>query len=217
MKILFLTKTTPWCREAAAYARGLEPETTVFAAETGTPFPVDPEAWTGDAVVSFLSPWIVPAALLDRTPGPNINFHPAPPQYPGSGCYNFALYDGVAAYGATCHLMEARPDTGAILASTRFPVFPEDTVASLKERTMDSMLTLFKDIFARLAAGETVSPNGERWARKPYLRRELDALCVITPDMDASEVGRRVRATHYPGYPGPHITLHGYTFVLKER
>jgi methionyl-tRNA formyltransferase len=143
-----------------------------------------------------------------------INFHPAPPEYPGIGCYNFALYDQVTGYGVTCHHMAKRVDTGKIIKVSRFPVFPTDTVDSLKERSMAYLLTLFYEIASLVIAEKPLPVSSETWVRKPYTRKELDALCRIVPDMTPKEVHRRVRATFYPGYPGPYVELADYKFKL---
>ena len=56
-------------------------------------FPEDIEWWKGDYIVSFLSPWVISNSLLNRAKKASINFHPAPPEYPGIGCTNFAIYE----------------------------------------------------------------------------------------------------------------------------
>ena len=57
-----------------------------------------------------------------------INFHPASPEYPGTGCNNFALYENAGEYGVTCHYMAPKADTGKIIKVKRFPVFANDDV-----------------------------------------------------------------------------------------
>jgi hypothetical protein len=42
-----------------------------------------------------------------------------------------------------------------------------------------------------------------QWTRRPFTSREIDALSICHEDMPEEEVRRRVRATYYPGYPGP--------------
>ncbi len=65
-------------------------------------------------IISFVSPWIIPENLLNSAQKAAINFHPGPPDYPGTGCYNFALYEGTKKYGVTAHHMEKKVDTGNI-------------------------------------------------------------------------------------------------------
>lgn len=165
-----------------------------------------------DLIVSYLSRWVVPAWVLERAPG--INFHPASPDYPGIGCTNFALYDEAAEYGATCHFMAPRVDTGAIVATRRFPVLPSDDVASLLARTYDYQLALFFDIMGRVLAGEPLEPSGETWTRKAYTRAEFNELGRIRMEMSDEEIARRVRATSF-GQWQPTIQRGRYTFKLE--
>jgi len=210
VKPILLTKTTPWCRAASEFFLALRPDAMVFAGENGDPMP---EALReASMIVSFLSPWIVPASALEACAGPAVNFHPAPPEYPGIGCYNFALYDAAPLYGATCHHMSPVPDTGRLVAVRRFPMYPVDTVSLLKERTMVHLLALFYEIAALLAQDAPLPECPETWARKPYLRRELDELGRVTPDMHPDEIRRRVAAMRFPGAPGAFLELAGVRF-----
>lgn len=213
-RILFLSKTNNWCESALEFAKSFPVDLDVYAGEPGNLFPVDPETWDYDCIVSFLSPWIIPPALLSRIPGPNINFHPAPPLYPGTGCYNLALYDEVSTYGATCHHMLAIPDTGKIIKTIFFPISADDSVKTLKEKTMMHMLTLFKSIFPLVANAQELPCSQEQWMRQPYRKKDLEALRLITPDMGPDEIRRRVRATAYPGFPGAYVELHGFRFAF---
>ena len=46
-----------------------------------------------DLLISYISTWIVPKAVLAKTKRWNINFHPGSLEYPGIGCFNFAIFD----------------------------------------------------------------------------------------------------------------------------
>lgn len=170
--------------------------------------------WEGDYLISYLSRWVVPDRLLKRAHIAAFNFHPGSPDYPGIGCLNFALYDEATEYGVTCHHMATRVDTGRIIAVKRFPVFPNDSVSSLLSRTHDMQLTLFYEILGILITHGELPVSEEKWTRKPYTRKEFNELGKITPNMEASEVARRVRATSFGIYQ-PTVEIAGYTFVLK--
>ena len=47
-------------------------------------------------------------------------------------------------------------------------------------------------------------------------RKELNALCEITPDMDEQEIKRRIRATSFPGMPGAYVILCGEKFLADK-
>jgi methionyl-tRNA formyltransferase len=190
-------------------------KTVYFLSEWGDPLPEDIDRWTGDYIISYLSRWIIPEHIIKKAKKAAVNFHPASPDYPGIGCNNFALYDNAAEYGVTCHHMHKSVDTGDIIAVKRFPIFPADDVASLLSRTYDFQLTLFYEIVGKIFKGEALPVSSEKWGRKPFSRKEFNELFKISPEMDAAEVERRVRATDYLQYK-PSTTIGGYTFELKN-
>ncbi|ARJ66541.1 hypothetical protein WV31_13115 [Magnetospirillum sp. ME-1] len=212
-EVILITKADKFSELATAIAR------TVFngrvrsiATSRLEPFPKALQNTRPRVLLSFLSPWILPKPLIEAADYA-INWHPASRDYPGIGCYNFALYEEVPEYGAICHFMAEKVDTGPIIEERRFPVFPSDSVETLKLRTMVTMLSMFHDTVCRLASGWVPKPGGLSWSRRPFTRRELNELTVIRPDMNENEVRRRIRATTYPGYPGPTIEIGGSVFT----
>ena len=214
-RILVLAKQRPGLSEVAEYLRSREPSTEVIVGASGDPFPERVLRWSGDVLVSYIAPWIVPQAALDRPKVAAINFHPGPPEYPGIGCTNFALYEGAARFGVTAHHMRAAVDTGDIIAAPRFDVLPDDTVKSLTDRCYARLASCLREVFDEYFRTGRFPSSPERWTRRPFRRKELDALCRVTPDMPPAEVARRVRATTYPGMPGAFVELAGYRFEFK--
>ena len=209
---LLLTKKDPWSERAAALGKALLGDALeIRSGANGDPFPADIGDGRLATVISFISPWIVPRTILDRAVVA-INFHPGSRDYPGIGCYNFALYDGAAEFGAVCHHMAEKVDTGAIIAERRFPLTAGETVESLKLRTMVVMLALYHDIVTMIASGGELPRASVSWSRAPFTRKQLNALTRITPDMSAEEIARRARATTYPRFPGPYVELGGVVF-----
>lgn len=200
-RVVLLSKTDRFSREAQRFARSLWPGTEIAEGKVGDPRP-ESLSRPGDVLISFLSPWIIAKEELDGF-DVAINFHPASTDYPGTGCYNFALYDEATEYGATCHHMLPKVDTGRVILERRFPVAAVDTVETLKLATMETLLGMFREIAGIVAHGEPLPQAATHWTRRPYLWREMEALKVLTDDMPDREVVRRVRATVYPGYPGP--------------
>jgi len=215
MKALLITKDNPPGRAAERMLREAGWEVEVAAA--GAPGQRLPErvlGWEGDFLVSFLAQWVLPEAVINRARVQAVNFHPGPPEYPGTGCYNFAIYDEAPAYGATCHVMAPRVDAGDILAVSRFPLLPEDSVATLRERTLDHLLRLLEAWLGAQVGGRPMAPCGERWARAATTRRQLEALGEITLGMDERDALRRIRAMHFPGFPGARLRVGGRIFAL---
>ena len=144
MKICFLTKIDkPGVNEAISLVKSVSTEIDVFHGSINDPFPSKAEKINYDLLVSYISPWIVPKKVLDRTIKWNINFHPGPPEYPGIGCFNFAIYDSATDYGATAHIMEPKVDIGEIIGVERFPITNQENVITLSNKTYESLLKLF--------------------------------------------------------------------------
>lgn len=215
-KILLLAKKTEWCDKAVQFLKDHWGENIVIVqGEVSDPFPSELYNWQGEIIISFLSPWIIPKAVLDLATKAAMNFHPAPPEYPGTGCYNFALYEDAKQYGVTCHYMKEKVDTGDIIATKYFPVVPEESVYSLKEKSMQALLDLLKEIVNILVADQPLPRSELHWTRMPFTRKQLNELCRITLDMDDAEARRRVRAAYFPGAPGPFIEFGGCKFEFK--
>lgn len=81
--------------------------------------------------------------LLDFA-GRIVNIHPSLlPAFPGRQAWVQAFEAGVAETGCTVHLIDAGIDTGPILAQTRVPVHPGDTVEDLRHRIQAAEHQLF--------------------------------------------------------------------------
>lgn len=213
--LLFLGKEgDPHCQRALDFCVQNFKNVTHALGVWKQPFPNEAANWQGDYIVSYLSRWVVPAALLQRAKKAAINFHPASPSYPGIGCNNFALYENAVEYGATCHHMEAKVDTGEIIAVKLFPVFPTDDVASLLSRTYDFQLALFYEVISEILQSKPLPRSDLKWTRAPYTRKEFDQLGRITPEMSREEIDRRIRACKFGSWR-PRIELQGHTFDLK--
>lgn len=149
----------------------------------------------GTRLVAFATGVIVPGAVLSILPGPAYNFHPGPPTYPGSHGVSFALYEGAERFGATAHVMTERVDEGPIVGVEWFDVPPATDRFGLEVEAYSALARLFLRLAAALATSDTPLPAiGERWSPRKTTKREYEAMCRITTDMDAAEQARRRRA-----------------------
>lgn len=213
--LLFLGKADDAdCARALDFCQRNFAPLTACLGRWGDPLPEGARSWHGDYIISYLSRWVVPAEILERAGRAAVNFHPASPDYPGIGCNNFALYEGATHYGVTCHHMAAKVDSGPIIAVRRFPVLPEDDVATLLERTYANQLALFFEIADMMAEGEALPKSVETWTRPPFTRKQFEELFRITPEMPAVEIARRIRAVSY-GQFQPYLEIGGYRFEYK--
>lgn len=209
---LFAKKNKPDAAEVIKYLKKHFMDVSVFLGLRGDDFPRKAFDEHYDIVISYLSPWIIPAGVLHKTSKWNMNFHPGPPEYPGIGCFNFAIYNNETVYGVTAHLMNERVDTGKIIAVERFALLESDGVYSLSIKSYAYMLSLFFRIVDYVLEHRAIPESEEQWGRKPYTRKELEELCRITSDMAEDEVKRRIRATDYPGMPTAYIETFGTRF-----
>tara|TARA_X000000950_G_C13807260_1_gene616122 strand:- start:424 stop:1119 length:696 start_codon:yes stop_codon:yes gene_type:complete len=169
--------------------------------------------------ISFRSLIVLTQAELDAV-ALAVNFHPAPPEYPGVGGYNFAIYEQAREYGVTLHLMSAKVDSGSIISVKRFPIQPDVTVAELKDRANVEMLKMLdKFIKDLLLLGEDgllklISNQIEVWNENTISRKKLNDLCTVSLNLSAEEIKKRLRACHYPPKYGLDVVINGKTYNL---
>ena len=198
LKILFIGKMDdPYSRVAADFVELHFKDPLIIFSKRGDPIPSELNDWEGDLLISYLSQWIIPQHLLENAAMAAINLHPGPPEYPGIGCTNFAIYNGEKVYGVTCHHMFSKVDCGPVVAVRRFPVFETDTVFSVTQRCYIEILHLFLELISGVLEARELPASKEYWKRKPFTRKDLNKLCELTPEMSQEEVDRRIRATTY--------------------
>jgi len=213
MKICFLTKKDkPGVKEAITFTKSLDANIDVFYGDVMDSFPKRIRQENYDFIISYLSPWIVPKDVLGKTTMWNINFHPGPPEYPGIGCFNFAIYESSENFGTTAHLMNPDVDTGKIIGVKRFPMTNKETVEILSNKTYDVQLSLYTEVMDYIITNNELPKCDEQWKRKPFKRSELEELASINLNMSKQELGERIRATYYSGKPAPFVEIHGYRF-----
>jgi methionyl-tRNA formyltransferase len=181
-------------------------------AKPGERYPDSLNDWEGDYLLSYLCPWPLPGKLLNRAKMGAINFHPGPPDYPGTGCTNFAIYNQESVYGVTCHFMVPAVDSGRIIDVKRFAILENDTVYSLTQRCYAYMLVQFYEIMTCIQKAEPLPICDETWTRPAYQRKELNDLKKLDLSMSDDEIKRRIKASAYPGTPGAYFTIAGEIF-----
>ena len=148
-------------------------------------------------MISFISSWVFPKQLLNNAAYAAINFHPGSPEYPGTGCTNFAIYNGEKEYGVTCHHMKATVDTGDIITGKTFSVKRKRFVYDVTQHCYQLIEEMFYEIMDCILQGKPLPLSDEKWKRKPYTRKQLNEFCEIKPDMSEEEIEKRIKATTY--------------------
>ncbi len=219
MKILLFTKPTFWGNIIINFIKQNFSNNLIITGDWGEKIPDIVYNWEGDYIISFLSPWILPQKILNKVKIAAINFHPSPPKYPGIGCYNYAIYDAVKEYGATCHHMLKQVDSGQIIAVKKFPLYGNETVLTLKEKTMTHLTELFYKIIDIILKEEDLPVSNENWERKAYTRKEFQEFCKLDLTMSEEELSKKLRAVYFPGaldYPNIEIKKNKF-FLIKAQ
>ena len=170
-----------------------------------------------DILISYISDKIIPSVILKKTKLININFHPGPPEYPGFGCYNFALYQNSKIYGCTAHIMRKKVDTGEILDVRRFKMPERCDVSNLIKKTHKETFKQFKIVMNKIISKKKIIISKEKWTRKPFRKKDLEELCKINFNMSAAEIKKRVNATFYPNKPSAYLKLKGLIFEYNPK
>ena len=210
MKICFLTKKEKYgVKEAISFTKKTFGDVDIFYEEHSIKFPEKIKDINYDIIISYMSPWIVPEAVLHKTKKWNINFHPGPPAYPGIGCFNFALYNSAKQFGTTAHIMNSKVDTGKIIGVKRFSMRGIKNVYELSMQTYIHQLELYRYIIDFISENHKLPISKEKWKRKPYTRNELEKLATIDIHLSKEENDNKIRSTYYPGKPAPFIKFQG--------
>jgi methionyl-tRNA formyltransferase len=165
-------------------------------------------------LIAFVTPEIVPAAVLDQLGYGAINFHPGPPNYPGWAPAHFALYDQATEFGVTVHVMVEQVDAGPIVDLALFPVPADISVLGLEGLAYAHLAQLFWRMARSLATDAALPPPlAAAWGSRKYSRRVYREICEIPLDIPRDELVRRVRVfggNHFG--MSPTIHLHGIEF-----
>ncbi len=162
-------------------------------------------------VFNFLSSKVLKGPLLKFK---NVNFHPAPPEWPGRGSASLALFYNSKHYGATAHIMDYSVDSGVILFVKRFPISPNEPCEDVFRRGELACLGLFKKVIKYIAKHKGLPAGcGEKWGRKPGTKQEFQKWLILDPK-NKKEFIKKIKAARHSRFPGPYVMVHGYKFGL---
>jgi methionyl-tRNA formyltransferase len=171
-----------------------------------------------DLLVSVHNPDILPERLL-RMATLAINYHPAPlPRFAGLNPFSWALLHGETRYGVTWHVLTPKIDAGDVIAQAHFPVEASWNVVELIRRCTAPGCQLFRDLLAKIAAGErTFHPQD--LTQRSYFSGKMKPFGGRFPfSAPHSTLVNLQRATSY--FPGPNpfcmprVTVKGNAFEL---
>ncbi|MFC1606539.1 formyltransferase family protein [Candidatus Latescibacterota bacterium] len=170
-----------------------------------------------DYLFNFLSPVILKKGTLYQIEIASVNFHPAPPEWPGIGSASYALYENDETFGVTSHIITEDIDAGRIIRVKRFPIFPDDTCDRIFDRSLNYSLYLYYEILAEISSTGKIPMSDDTWKRKAISRKQFEKWMTLDSSASPEEVMRKIRACHHNLFPGPRIEIAGHTFELPPR
>lgn len=146
-------------------------------------------------LIAFSTQIIVPPDVLRALAYNAYNFHPGPPDYPGSKPSAFAVLGGAPRFGVTLHRMADRVDSGPIVATRLFPVAPDAHARDLATEAYGTMARLALELAKDLAAIDRPLPESDTcWSGRKRRMAEYEALRRIPRGLSPDETARRFRA-----------------------
>ena len=213
MNIAFLSKKNKFgVEDAIKFLKIYDNNIDIYYGINGSAIPKKLYKKKYDIIISYINPWVLPKEILSKTKLYNINFHPGSIEYPGIGCFNFALYNKCKNFGATAHLMSEKVDSGKIIMTKNFKCFKKDTIDTLSIKTYKSLLIIFKKLIKYFFENNSIPESKLRWKRLPYTRKELNHLARLDIKMNKNEFNRRLKATFYSKFESPEIIIYGNKF-----
>lgn len=145
-----------------------------------------------------------------------VNLHAGKlPDYRGGSPMNWAIINGETEGTATVHYATERIDAGGVLAERTFSITQEDTIADVRDRTLEMFPEMLVDVVDQIEAGiqkvrEFDVADGTYWcSRLPQDGR------INWDHMTATDIYNFVRALTHP-YPGAFTTYRGERLSVWE-
>lgn len=136
------------------------------------------------------------------------------PRYRGRSPVNWVLVHGERETGVTLHHMEARPDTGDIVAQRAVPITDDDTALTLNRKLGEAAGALLRETFPQLVAGTAPRiPQDHTAATYFGGRRPEDGRMAWS--QTAAQLYNLVRAVTHP-YPGAFTTWRGERLLVWQ-
>ena len=173
-----------------------------------------------DVIISYISPWIVPKMVLEKTKMWNINFHPGPPEYRGTGCVNYALYENSKFYGCTAHLINEKVDNGKIIDVKKFNINKKNSISEVLTKTYETMsglaISTIKNIKKNpdFVENQILKNKDIKWSNKIKKLKDLNNFYQINKNIKKNDFLNKIRATDTPKFK-PYIKLYGKKFILE--
>ena len=169
-------------------------------------------------LISFLNPHFINNKVRNRIRFNSFNFHPGPPEYPGFGCYNFALLDEVNFYGSTIHLINDKFDNGKIINVKKFKIsYKKMNLERLIELTHKNIIKQAKKFIDDVIKNKIKVNNKFKWKKRAYTKKEFELAREIKLYDSKKNILKKLKAFTYKDYKSVYINLKGIKFEFKTK
>ena len=171
-----------------------------------------------DYLISFLNSMYISKSVRKKIKISSFNFHPGPPEYPGFGCYNFALLDKVNFYGSTVHMINDKFDNGKILKVSKFKIsYEKFNLEKLISKTHKNIIKQAKDFINDIQNKQLKIKGNFKWKKKAYTKKEFEIAREIKINDSKENVLKKIKAFSYKDYESVYINFKGFKFEFKNK
>ena len=173
-----------------------------------------------DYIFCFRSFHILKNNILKKVNKAAINFHPGPPEYRGTGCVNYALYENSKFYGCTAHLINEKVDNGKIIDVKKFNINKKNSISEVLAKTYETMFSLAISTIKNIKKNPDFMENqilknkDMKWSNKIRILKDLNNFYQINKNIKKNDFFKKIRATDTPKFK-PYIKLYGKKFILE--
>ena len=170
-----------------------------------------------DYLISFLNSMYIDKSVRKKIKINSFNFHPGPPEYPGFGCYNFALLDKVNLYGSTIHIMNDKFDSGKIVNVKKFKFsYKKFNLEKLIRKTHENIIKQAKDFINDIQNNKLKIRSNLKWKKKAYTKKEFENARKINLKDSKKIILNKIKAFSYKNYESVYLNFKGLKFELKK-
>ena len=170
-----------------------------------------------DYLISFLNSMYINKSVRKKIKINSFNFHPGPPEYPGFGCYNFALLDKVNLYGSTIHIINSKFDSGKIVNVKKFKFsYKKFNLEKLISKTHENIIKQAKDFINDIQNNKLKIKGNLKWKKKAYTKKEFETARKINLKDTKKNILKKIKAFSYKNYESVYLNFKGLKFELKK-
>ena len=171
-----------------------------------------------DYLISFLNTIYISKSVRKKIKINSFNFHPGPPEFPGFGCYNFALLNKVNSYGSTIHVINDKFDSGKIVNVKKFKIsYKKFNLEKLIGRTHENIIQQAKDFINDIQNRKLKIEGKLKWKKKAYTKKEFEIAREIKLSDSKKKILEKIKAFSYKNYESVYLNFQGYKFELKKK